>query len=127
MSPLFGSGQSSVKLVHRGRRSGRVYTVTVWFIEKAGTVWIASLDASRNWVRNVQNSDEVELDFGQGAKSYFVEELLAGPEVEQFRAAISAKYPVASRVMRLLHRNAGDGACFRLTRTESTTDSGLRT
>ncbi len=91
-----------VRLLHRGRKSGKVFEVTVWYVELEGDVWIGSLDASRNWVRNVLAADSVDLDFGDGVASYRVERVEEQGAMERFAGAIRARFPLRSRLLALM-------------------------
>jgi deazaflavin-dependent oxidoreductase (nitroreductase family) len=52
----------TLQLVHRGRRTGAEYRVTIWFVVDGTTVWLASADRRRQWVRNVRVNPEIELE-----------------------------------------------------------------
>lgn len=48
----------------RGRRTGRSHTVPVWFVVEDTVLYLATLNAERDWVRNAVRTPEVELDLG---------------------------------------------------------------
>lgn len=56
------SGRSTCRLTHRGRKTGRPYQVVVWFMVDGETVYLATANASRQWVRNVQANPSVGFD-----------------------------------------------------------------
>ena len=105
----------TVRVQHSGRRSGRPYTVKVWFVESDGEVKIGSLDDKRNWVRNLRAVDHTVLDFGDGPRGYNVSEVVDPAERDAFRAAIRVKYPLSSRVIMMLEPRNAQSACFSLT------------
>ena len=95
---------STVMLTHRGRKTGKVYKVRIWFVVIDGEIWIGSLDTARGWVRNVRASGRAELDFGSGPVPLRCTWIDRPAETERFQAAIRAKYwilsPVLSRLVR---------------------------
>jgi len=60
------ANRSTVKLTHYGRKTGKPYRVTIWFVVIDGKVWIGSMKRQRNWVKNVHASGRAELEFGSG-------------------------------------------------------------
>jgi hypothetical protein len=105
---------STVKLTHYGRKTGKPYEVTLWFVIIDGEIWIGSLDSSRPWVKNVRNGGEVRLDFGAGPQTCTCEWIEDGGALVGFRDAVRAKYPIMSRVISLFTRARGKGCAFRV-------------
>src|SRR5690349_1382058 len=58
----------TVRLTHYGRKSGKPYDVTIWFVKLDGTTWIGSLSSERGWVRNLRATGKAALDFGDGPR-----------------------------------------------------------
>jgi hypothetical protein len=54
--------RSTLRITTRGRKTGKPHTVPIWFLVEDGTVYLATLDARRDWVRNVGRTPEVVLD-----------------------------------------------------------------
>jgi hypothetical protein len=54
--------RGTLRITTRGRKSGKPHTVPIWFAVEGSTVWLGTLDARRDWVRNVARSPEVVLD-----------------------------------------------------------------
>jgi deazaflavin-dependent oxidoreductase (nitroreductase family) len=54
----------TLSLTHHGRRTGKPYTVTIWFVVDGDIVWIESADVRRQWTRNVRARPEVEIAIG---------------------------------------------------------------
>lgn len=105
--------QSTLKLHHFGRRSGKEFEVTIWFTKVDGELWIGSLDQDRSWVRNLRGSGRGKVDFGGGALEVTAREKTDPADKERHREAVRAKYPVLSRVIALLVRGKTP-AVFRL-------------
>jgi deazaflavin-dependent oxidoreductase (nitroreductase family) len=94
--------RSTIKLTHYGRKTGKPYTVTIWFVVMDGRVWIGSLSRKRNWVRNVRARGTADLDFGTGPHSVrftWVED----PEIfERYSQAVLEKYGWRARFISTL-------------------------
>ncbi|HSV08250.1 MAG TPA: nitroreductase/quinone reductase family protein [Candidatus Binatus sp.] len=54
--------RGTLRITTRGRKSGRPHGVPIWFLVEGTTVFLATLNADRDWVRNVARTPEVELD-----------------------------------------------------------------
>ena len=90
------------KLTHYGRKSGKAYTVKVWFAAIDDVVWIGSLDDERSWVKNVE-AGQFDLDLGKGAVRYRATP--AGlEEGERFRSELRKLHPIVSRILFVLVR-----------------------
>lgn len=106
--------QSTLKLTHYGRKSGKPFHVTIWFTDIGGELWIGSLDENRNWVRNLRHAGKAVVDFGSGQMEMRAELRDNDADRDRYRDAVAAKYPILSRLIGLF----GGGkkrAVFRLT------------
>ncbi len=56
--------RSTCRITTRGRRTGRPHTRTIWFVVEDTVLYLATLNARRDWVRNAQKNPDVELDLG---------------------------------------------------------------
>ena len=54
--------RGTLRITTRGRRSGKPHSVPIWFLVEDTTVFLATLNADRDWVRNAARTPEVELD-----------------------------------------------------------------
>jgi deazaflavin-dependent oxidoreductase (nitroreductase family) len=54
--------RSTLRITTRGRRTRRPHTVTVWFVVDGPTLYLATLDTGRDWVRNAERTPAVDLD-----------------------------------------------------------------
>lgn len=105
--------QSTLKLTHFGRKSGKPFDVTIWFCEIDGGLWIGSLDVERNWVRNLRAAGKARVDFGSGAIDVRAEFVEGEADRNRYRDAVAAKYPILSRLIGLMVRGK-TRAVFRL-------------
>jgi deazaflavin-dependent oxidoreductase (nitroreductase family) len=53
--------RSTFVLVHRGRKSGKPYEVTIWFVVEGDTVYLETANTNRQWVRNVKVNPDVVM------------------------------------------------------------------
>ncbi len=105
--------QSTLKLTHFGRKSGKLFDVTIWFVTIDGELWIGSLDEDRNWVRNLRANSRARVNFGGGVTEMHAEARRGVADLDRFRAAVQKKYPLLSRIIGLFVRNKKQAA-FRL-------------
>jgi len=58
------AAQWTLTLTHYGRKSGKPYNVKIWFVVASDKVYIGTVDANHQWVRNVQKTSRVRLSIG---------------------------------------------------------------
>ncbi len=109
---MAASKKWSVELTHFGRKSGKPFKLSVWFVEIEGDLWVGTRDRDRNWVKNLRSTGRAELDFGDGAASYRCTEG-SGDELTRFENAILAKHPIGARIINFMARGK-EPICFRL-------------
>jgi deazaflavin-dependent oxidoreductase (nitroreductase family) len=56
--------KQTVRLTHYGRKSGKPYEVTIWFVADGARVYLGTANVNRQWVRNVQKTPKVRLSIG---------------------------------------------------------------
>ena len=56
--------RGTLRLTHHGRKSGKPYVVTIWFVVDDDAVYLATMNRQRQWVRNVLKNPRVRLDIG---------------------------------------------------------------
>jgi deazaflavin-dependent oxidoreductase (nitroreductase family) len=61
------SRRQTLRLTHYGRKTGKPYQVTIWFMVDGERVWLATANKNRQWVRNVQKTPNVILKIGDEA------------------------------------------------------------
>jgi deazaflavin-dependent oxidoreductase (nitroreductase family) len=55
------ANRQTLVLTHYGRKTGKPYNVTIWFIVSGDRVFLATANRNRQWVRNVQKTPRVKL------------------------------------------------------------------
>jgi hypothetical protein len=87
--------RSTLKITTRGRKSGKPHTVTIWFLIDGTTVYLATLDARRDWVRNAEKTPAVELEI-DGLRLRGRTSAVTDPELEaHVRDLLARKYWMA--------------------------------
>jgi len=56
--------RGTCRITTRGRRTGKPHTRIIWFATEDTVVYVGTLNARRDWVRNAQKNPDVEFDFG---------------------------------------------------------------
>jgi deazaflavin-dependent oxidoreductase (nitroreductase family) len=51
-------------LSHRGRKSGRLFEVTIWFLVDADALYLTTMNMKRQWTQNVQVNGDVAIRIG---------------------------------------------------------------
>jgi len=55
------AGKQTLRLTHYGRKSGKPYEVTIWFVVDGDEIYLGTANVNRQWVRNVQKTPRVGL------------------------------------------------------------------
>jgi deazaflavin-dependent oxidoreductase (nitroreductase family) len=84
--------RQTVTLTHYGRKSGKPYDVTIWFVADGDKVYIGTANVNRQWVRNVQKTPRVKLSIGGEAFDGNARFLADRAEHESAMARIRRKY-----------------------------------
>ena len=58
------AGRQTLTLTHYGRKTGKPYNVTIWFVVDGDKVYLGTANVNRQWVRNVQKTPRVKLSIG---------------------------------------------------------------
>lgn len=58
------AGKHTLRLTHYGRKSGKAYEVTIWFIAAGDKIYLATGNENRQWVLNVKQTPRVKLSVG---------------------------------------------------------------
>jgi len=58
------AGRSTLILTHYGRKSGKPYEVTIWFVVDGDKVFIGTADVRHQWIKNVQKNPRIKLSVG---------------------------------------------------------------
>ena len=97
------SSRSTCCLTHRGRKSGKPYRVTIWFMVDGDTVYLVTANASRQWVRNVKANPEVSFDVGGETFSGTAEPVHDAAEEHHVMKLVGAKYWYVAPIVALAH------------------------
>jgi len=62
--PKVVAGRQTLTLTHCGRKSGKAYNVTIWFVVNSDNVYLSTANVNRQWVRNAQQTPRVKLSIG---------------------------------------------------------------
>jgi len=82
----------TVKLTHCGRKSGKPYQVTIWFVVDGDRVYLGTANVNRQWVRNVQKTPRVRLSIGGETFEGEARFLIDRSEHERAQAKMRRKY-----------------------------------
>ncbi len=93
-------------LTHHGRKTGKSYDVTIWFVVDGDTVYLTTMDRSRHWVRNVQQAPQVQLQIGPERFTGTVTPVTTAPDKRREYDLLVRKYWII-RVMNALGSLAG--------------------
>jgi hypothetical protein len=52
------------RITTRGRRTGKPHSVTIWFLVDGPRLYLGTMNAKRDWVRNVAKNPEAEFEIG---------------------------------------------------------------
>jgi len=86
------AGRQTLTLTHYGRKSGKPYDVTIWFVVDGDKVYIGTANVNRQWVRNVQKTPRVKLSIGAETFDGTARFLTDRAEHQRAMAAIRRKY-----------------------------------
>jgi deazaflavin-dependent oxidoreductase (nitroreductase family) len=86
------ANHSTLRLTHYGRRSGKPYEVTIWFMVEGETVYLATANRKRQWPRNVSVRPDVQLGVGGETFTGHVEVVADQPAIKHVTDLIAAKY-----------------------------------
>ncbi len=86
------AGKQTTTLTHYGRKTGKPYEVTIWFVLDGDTLYIGTANVSRQWVRNVQKTPTIRLSIAGEKFEGRARFLNDRAEHERAMAAIRRKY-----------------------------------
>jgi deazaflavin-dependent oxidoreductase (nitroreductase family) len=84
--------RGTARITTRGRRTGKPHAVTIWFAVDHGSICLGTLDARRDWVKNVTKSPDVTLDIGEVRLRGHVRTVTEAADVRRIRDLLAAKY-----------------------------------
>jgi deazaflavin-dependent oxidoreductase (nitroreductase family) len=86
------AARQTVTLTHYGRKSGKPYDVTIWFVVDGDKIYLGTANVNRQWVRNVQKTPQVRLSIGGETFEGTARFLTDRAEHERAMASIRRKY-----------------------------------
>src|SRR5271163_3833323 len=86
--------RQTLKLTHYGRKSGRPYEVTIWYLvdNQNDRVYLISANADRSWVRNVKARPAISLRVGEEVFNGNVRTISDKQERDKVRSLVERKY-----------------------------------
>ena len=111
------ASRSTLRLTHYGRKSGKAYQVVIWFMVEGEQVFLGTMNAKRQWVRNVGRRPDVRLVADGETFTGTGERLAAPDDVRHVTDLLPAKYwylwPVVA-IARALGWDPAPDASFRV-------------
>lgn len=93
--------KQTLRLTHYGRKTGRPYEVTIWYLVDDDRLYLASANAARNWVRNVKVRPAVSLRIGDELFNGNVRAITDPQEHEKVSGLVERKYWYVTPILRL--------------------------
>lgn len=86
------ASKSTCRLTHRGRKTGKPYQVTIWFVVDGAEVYLETANAKRQWVRNVRVNPDIAFDVGGDTFRGVAEPVGDPAQVHRVMDLVVAKY-----------------------------------
>ncbi|HKN01270.1 MAG TPA: nitroreductase family deazaflavin-dependent oxidoreductase [Candidatus Binataceae bacterium] len=102
--------RSTLRLTHSGRKSGKPYQVTIWFIVDGEKILLTTANIDRNWVRNVRKTAHVEFAIGTENFAGTARFLESESDRGRVLAMVKRKYWIATPMLALSRLFAALGA-----------------
>jgi deazaflavin-dependent oxidoreductase (nitroreductase family) len=84
--------RQTLTLTHVGRKSGKPYRVTIWFIAAGDKIFLPTANVNRQWVRNLRQTPLARLEIG-GEKFEGAARFITDPdERARIMALVRGKY-----------------------------------
>jgi deazaflavin-dependent oxidoreductase (nitroreductase family) len=93
--------RQTLRLTHYGRKTGRPYEVTIWYMVDGDKLYLATFNQNRNWVRNVKSRPSISLRIGEEVFNGDIREITDPQEREKVRALVDRKYWFTIPILRL--------------------------
>ena len=95
--------RQTLRLTHYGRKTGRPYEVTIWYMVDGDKLYLATFNQNRNWVRNVKSRPAISLRIGEEVFNGDVREIIDPQEREKVNGLVERKYWFVVPMLRLGH------------------------
>jgi deazaflavin-dependent oxidoreductase (nitroreductase family) len=93
--------RQTLRLTHYGRKSGRPYEVTIWYLVDDGRLYLVSANAARSWVRNVKVRPAVSLRVGDEIFNGNVRVITDAKERDKVNGLVTRKYWYVAPMLRI--------------------------
>jgi len=93
--------KQTLRLTHYGRKSGRPYEVTIWYLVDDGRMYLVSANANRSWVRNVKARPAVSFRVGEEVFNGNVRVITDQQERDKVNRLTQRKYWYVGPMLRL--------------------------
>jgi len=93
--------RQTLKLTHYGRKSGRPYDVTIWYLVDDDRLYLVSANANRNWVRNVKARPAISLRIGDQVFNGDVRTITDKQERDKVNRLTERKYWYVAPMLRM--------------------------
>jgi deazaflavin-dependent oxidoreductase (nitroreductase family) len=93
--------RQTLKLTHYGRKSGRPYDVTIWYLVNDDRLYLVSANAARSWVRNVKARPAISLRVGDEVFNGNVRVITDKQERDKVSRLVERKYWYVAPMLRL--------------------------
>jgi deazaflavin-dependent oxidoreductase (nitroreductase family) len=93
--------RQTLRLTHYGRKTGRPYEVTIWYLVDDDRLYLVSANAARNWVRNVKARPAISLRVGDEVFDGNVRAITDAQEREKVNGLVERKYWFVIPILRL--------------------------
>ena len=94
--------RQTLRLTHYGRKTGRPYEVTIWYLVDDDRLYLVSANrAAPNWVRNVKARPAISLRVGDEVFNGNVRVITDPQEREKVSGLVERKYWFVMPILRL--------------------------
>jgi deazaflavin-dependent oxidoreductase (nitroreductase family) len=93
--------RQTLSLTHYGRKSGRPYEVTIWYLVDNDGLYLVSANAARSWVRNVKARPAISLRVGNEVFNGNVRAITDKNERDKVNGLTMRKYWYVAPMLRM--------------------------
>ena len=93
--------RQTLQLTHYGRKTGKPYQVTIWYLVGDDKLYLVSANANRNWVRNVKARPSISLRIGNEVFNGEARSINDPEEREKVNSLVERKYWFVIPMLRL--------------------------
>ena len=93
--------RQTLSLTHYGRKSGRPYEVTIWYLVDDDGLYLVSANAARSWVRNLKARPAISLRVGNEVFNGNVRAITDKSERDKVNSLTTRKYWYLAPMLRM--------------------------